>query len=191
MPTKKIKIDNFYFLKLADKMSSDCETTSTMDETRIVYVKNDVDYSEFALDFLSDEVSYFPYIQSYTTEEDVMLFIRENGIVAKCANIDKDGSLIELETETDYVSIVEWVSTYKGEAAPIDYVLDNVFIGEDLVPLWKVLVDVKDEEDSENQQIVDNQHLCLDMFQRYMLLGIMGLYIVIGITLLTIISFAH
>lgn len=172
-------------------MSSDCESTSTMDVTPFVYVKDNVDYSDFALDFLSDEISYFPYIQSYTTEQDVMLFIRENGIVAKCAKIDNTGVLFELETETNYVSIVDWVSAYKGEAASIDYVLDSVFIGEDLVPLWKVLVDVKEEEDSETQKIVTNENLSLDMFQKYILLGIMGLYILILITLLTVISFAR
>lgn len=180
-------------------MSSDSENTSTLNEKPFVYVKNDVDYSDYALHFLSHELTYFTYIQSYTTEEDVMLFICENGLVAKSAKLDKSGALTELETETEFVSIIDWVSAYKGEAAAIDYVLDNVYIGEDLVPLWKVLEDVKDEDDIEDEcntkeeedNIVESNNITLDMYQKYMILVVMCLYLLIGITILLTLSFEY
>jgi hypothetical protein len=180
------------------------ENTSISNETPFVYVKNDVDYSDYALHFLSNELSYFTYIQSYTTEEDVMLFICENGLVAKSAKIDKSGTLTELDTENDFVSIIDWVSAYKGEAAAVDYALDNVYIGEDLVPLWKVLVDVKEDDEiedetntkeEEEENIVVNQNtpfgIPLDMYKKYMILVIMCLYLLIGITILLTLSFEY
>jgi hypothetical protein len=179
-------------------MSSDSENTSTLNEKPFMYVKNDVDYSDYALHFVSNELDYFTYIQSYTTEDDVMLFICENGLVAKSAKFDKSGALTEVETETEFVSIIDWVSAYKGEAAAIDYVLDNVYIGEDLVPLWKVLEDVKDEDDieteynaKEEENIVQNQNTPFDMLQRYMILVVMSLYIIIGITILIVLLLEH
>lgn len=179
---------------MASDSESTCSSTSTSittEATPVVYMKNDVDYSDYAIDFLSDEPSYYTYIASYTTEQDVMLFIRENGIVAKSAKFDTTGKLTEVETEKEFVSIIDWVSAYKGEAASIDFALDNVFIGEDLVPLWKVLVDVKEEDELERKDIIQHENLCLNMFQKYMLLAIMGLYILIGIILLSVVSLGH
>lgn len=162
---------------MLDKMSSNAETISTTEPistteimeptesssssetTPFVYKKNDVDYSNYAIDFLSDEISYYDYIESYTSEKDILLFIKQNDVVVKIAKLDKSGSIYELvENSTDeiikeYVTIIDWVSAYKGEAAPIDYILDNVYIGENLVPLWKVIVDAKNEdylEENEN-----------------------------------------
>ena len=179
-------------------MSSDTENTSTLNETPFVYIKNDVDYSDYALHFLSHELTYFTYIQSYTTEEDVMLFICENGLVAKSAKFDKSGALTELETENEFVSIIDWVSAYKGEAAAINYVLDNVYIGEDLVPLWKVLEDVKEDDEiedepntKEDENILENQNVPFDLLQRYMILVVMSLYIIIGITILIVLLFEN
>ena len=179
-------------------MSSDTENTSTLNETPFVYIKNDVDYSDYALHFLSHELTYFTYIQSYTTEEDVMLFICENGLVAKSGKFDKSGALTELETENEFVSIIDWVSAYKGEAAAINYVLDNVYIGEDLVPLWKVLEDVKEDDEikdepntKEDENILENQNVPFDLLQRYMILVVMSLYIIIGITILIVLLFEH
>lgn len=177
-------------------MSSNSENTSTLNETPFVYVKNDVDYSDYALHFVSNELDYFTYIQSYTTEEDVMLFIRENGIVAKSGKFDKSGTLTEVETENEFVSIIDWVSAYKGEAASIDYVLDNVYIGEDLVPLWKVLEDVKedydvDEEEEEEDNLDKEQKILYDFNKKFMIAVIMGSYILIGTTILLVLLFDH
>jgi len=180
-------------------MSSDSltnENTSTLNETPFVYVKNDVDYSDYALHFLSNELSYFAYIKSYTTEEDVMLFIRENGLVAKSAKLDKSGTLTELETENEFVSIIDWVSAYKGEAAAIDYVLDNVYIGEDLVPLWKVLEDVKEDDDADKEEeeedaIDKEQKILYDFNRQFMIVVIMGSYILISTTILLVLLFDH
>ena len=185
-------------------MSSDLlndENTSTVNETPFVYVKNDVDYSDYALHFLSDELSYFTYIQSYTTEEDVMLFICENGLVAKTAKFDESGIVTELETENDFVSIIDWVSAYKGEAAAVDYALDNVYIGEDLVPLWKVLVDVKEDdniedeynakEEEEEENIVVNEIIPFYPFQKQIILVVTSLYMLIGIAILLVLSIEY
>lgn len=135
------------------------ESSSASESTPFVYKKDNVDYSNYAIDFLSDEISYYDYIESYTSEKDILLFIKQNDVVIKIAKLDKSGSIYELienssdEIVKEYVSIIDWVSAYKGEAASIDYILDNVYIGENLVPLWKVIVDAKNEhylEENEN-----------------------------------------
>jgi hypothetical protein len=139
------------------------ESSSASESTPFVYKKNDVDYTNYAIDFLSDEISYYDYIESYTSEKDILLFIKQNDVVVKIAKLDKSGSIYELienssdEIVKEYVSIIDWVSSYKGEATSIDYILDNVYIGENLVPLWKVIVDAKNEDYlEENEDIKDN-----------------------------------
>ena len=139
---------------MRSKMTSDGESTH---DAPFVYLKNNVDYTGYALDFFEDEVAYFSYIKSYTTEEDVILFIRENGIVTKCAKLDMYGDLHEAESGDDFENIIEWVTAYKGEVASIDFILDNVYIGEDLVPLWKVLADAKEEDDIDEMAVAHEE----------------------------------
>lgn len=176
---KKFKIEFYGCKKWLDKMSSNTEnisstepisstetseimepteTSSSIESTPFVYKKDDVDYSDYAIDFLSNEISYYDYIESYNTEKDILLFIKQDDIVVKIAKLDKSGSIYELienspdEIVKEYVSIIDWVSAYKREAAAIDYILDNVYIGENLVPLWRVIVDAKNENHLEENK---------------------------------------
>ena len=145
------------------------ETSSASENTPFVYKKDNVDYSNYAIDFLSDEISYYNYIESYTNEKDIILFIKQNDVVVKIAKLDKSGSIYELvENSSDdiikqYVSISDWVSAYKGEAAPIDFILDNVYIGGNLVPLWKVIVDARNEDYLEENENTNDACLKMDI----------------------------
>lgn len=130
--------------------------TTVPNVTSFKYIKNDIDLTEYALDFITQELKYYNDMLSYTLEDEVTLFICVNGLISSVATYDsEDGRLTEYfrndnSVDNKFNSIKEWYNDYYGESVTIDKVLNNVFIGEDLVPLWKVLVDTKEEEDCES-----------------------------------------
>jgi hypothetical protein len=126
------------------------------------YIKDSNDLTYYALDFMNDELSYYPIIKSYTHDEKIALFICINGLVNVGAYYADNGVISEYfrnndTSEKEFMSIEEWCNDYYGEVAGIDKVLNNVFIGEDLVPLWKILVDEKESEENVDESDVEEE----------------------------------
>jgi hypothetical protein len=124
--------------------------TSTINSEPFSYIRNSNDLTEFALDFAENELPYYDDIKSYTTDNKISLFICVNGLVSVGSYYESSGEVLEFIRNNDnsdkkFLSINSWYNDYYGEAVSIDKVLDNVFIGEDLIPLWKVLEDFKEE----------------------------------------------
>jgi hypothetical protein len=128
------------------------------------YVKDSNNLTYYALDFMNDEISYYPIIKSYTYDEKVSLFICVNGLVTVGAYYADNCVVSEFfrnndTSEKEFTSLQEWYNDYYGEVAGIDKLLNNIFIGEDLVPLWKVLVDEKESEENVDEVHVDEPHV--------------------------------
>jgi len=136
--------------------------TSLTESASFIYEKDGVDLTEYALDFVISENDYNNLISSYTTENLVALFICVDGLVTCGGYHHSNGELREYfrnnePSEKNFNSIREWYNDYYGESVTINKVLNNVFIGEDLVPLWKVLVDAKNEDNSEDELEADKE----------------------------------
>jgi hypothetical protein len=128
------------------------------------YIKDSNNLTYYALDFMNDEISYYPIIKSYTYDEKVSLFICVNGLVTVGAYYADNCVVSEFfrnndTSEKEFTSLQEWYNDYYGEVAGIDKLLNNIFIGEDLVPLWKVLVDEKESEENVDEVHVDEPHV--------------------------------
>jgi hypothetical protein len=157
--------------------------TSTAGSVEFKYVKESNDLTDYALDFMYDEVPYYPIIKSYTSEEKVALFICVNGVISVGGYYMDDGEIQEYfrgddASEKIFDSIKDWYDDFYGEPVSIDKLLNNVFIGEDLVPLWKVLVDEK-ESDAVELEFIEPKKL--DRVNEYCILLI---------TYLTVVSFS-
>jgi len=148
------------------------ETVTNVSESEsFTYEKDGLDLTSYALDFVTNENEYNTLISSYTTENLVALFICVEGLVTCAGYYHKNGELEEYirnnePSEKKFNSISEWYNDYYGEPVTINKMLNNVFIGEDLVPLWKVLVDAsnQDKEEEEavrNDVISDPKHISL------------------------------
>jgi len=148
------------------------ETATNVSESEsFTYEKDGLDLTSYALDFITNENEYNTLISSYTTENLVALFICVEGLVTCAGYYHKNGELEEYirnnePSEKKFNSISEWYNDYYGEPVTINKMLNNVFIGEDLVPLWKVLVDAsnQDKEEEEavrNDVISDPKHISL------------------------------
>lgn len=148
------------------------ETVTNVSESEsFSYEKDGLDLTSYALDFVTNENDYNTLISSYTTENLVALFICVEGLVTCAGYYHKNGEVEEYirnnePSDKKFNSISEWYNDYYGEPVTINKMLNNVFIGEDLVPLWKVLVDAsnqdKEEEESiRNDVISDPKHISL------------------------------
>ena len=165
--------------QLTNSQLSDTETetddvltaTSTMSLAEFSYVKN-IDLTEEALEFMSDETAYYDIIKSYTKEK-LSLFICVSGLVAAGAYYDSEGTVQEYFRNNDnsdkqFISIQGWYNDFYGEPVSIDRVLNNVFIGEDLVPLWKVLEDSNDiHEDNAEEDNAEEDNAEEDDLDQY------------------------
>lgn len=148
------------------------ETVTNVSESEsFSYKKDGLDLTSYALDFVTNENDYNTLISSYTTENLVALFICVEGLVTCAGYYHKNGEVEEYirnnePSDKKFNSISEWYNDYYGEPVTINKMLNNVFIGEDLVPLWKVLVDAsnQDKEEEEavrNDVISDPKHISL------------------------------
>jgi hypothetical protein len=149
------------------------ETATNVSESEsFTYEKDGLDLTSYALDFITNENEYNTLISSYTTENLVALFICVEGLVTCAGYYHKNGELEEYirnnePSDKKFNSISEWYNDYYGEPTTINKMLNNVFIGEDLVPLWKVLVDAsnqdKEEEEinKEDNVISNSKHISL------------------------------
>ena len=179
-----------------DELSS----TSTIESTSFTYEKDNKDLTDYALDFMENEIDYYSTIQSYTKDK-VALFICVSGIVSAGAYYESDGIVQEYfrnndASEKKFNSIQEWHNEFYGEVVTIDKHLNNVFIGEDLVPLWKILIDemeadcsvesdVNDEESKYNEvthplSITKCDYIIIYLFLTLNLLSLLG-YIIVSI----------
>ena len=115
------------------------------------------DLTDYALDFVDNEELYYNTIRSYTNEKKVTLFICVNGLVSASGYYHPETGIEEFyrinPTQNKFSSIREWYNDFYGEAASINKLLNNVFIGEDLVPLWKVLVVASEEDVGDNLEV--------------------------------------
>lgn len=142
------------YSQLKDKNSE--LSTSIVHSQEFSYIKDSNDLTDYALDFQNDELSYYHTIKSYTSDENMALFICVNGLISAGAYYTSDGIINEYfrnnePSEKKFTSVKDWYNDYYGEVVTIDKLLNNVFIGEDLVPLWRVLLDEKESNDYENE----------------------------------------
>lgn len=154
------------------------------------YVKNDVDLTDHALDFVDFESDYYKDMKSYTTEKDLELFLCVGGVVSSSGVFDLSGNFTEKFRENKlkeevFDSIYAWVNSYYGEVVTYDKMFNNVFIGEDLVPLWRVLeVSYEEMEEDLNNSIDDTIEKNQTTFMIYLsllvlLVGLLGCYAII------------
>ena len=120
------------------------------------FVKNNVNYTDYAEDFLENERVYFDIIQSYTTEKLVGLTIRLNDTNCSIAQYSEDGLVkeyfrndISYNEVKEFSSIWSWVNDYYGETVTAHCLLNSVYIGENNVPIWKILVDANEEDNDD------------------------------------------
>lgn len=143
--------------------------TNVSESESFSYEKDGLNLTSYALDFITNENEYNTLISSYTTENLVALFICVEGLVTCSGYYHKNGEVEEYirnnePSDKKFNSISEWYNDYYGEPTTINKMLNNVFIGEDLVPLWKVLVDASNqdkEEEEEDNVISDPKHISL------------------------------
>ena len=133
------------------------ETVTNVSESEsFSYEKDGLNLTSYALDFVTNENDYNTLISSYTTENLVALFICVEGLVTCAGYYHKNGEVEEYirnnePSDKKFNSISEWYNDYYGEPVTINKMLNNVFIGEDLVPLWKVLVDASNQDKEEEE----------------------------------------
>ena len=133
------------------------ETVTNVSESEsFSYEKDGLNLTSYALDFVTNENDYNTLISSYTTENLVALFICVEGLVTCAGYYHKNGEVEEYirnnePSDKKFNSISEWYNDYYGEPTTINKMLNNVFIGEDLVPLWKVLVDASNQDKEEEE----------------------------------------
>lgn len=170
------------------------ETTQNADTTpptkeEFTYLRNNTDLTNYALDFMEDETSYYDNMKSYTTEAQVSLFILDNGIVSAGAYFESDGTVDEyLRNDAPhklYPSIRDWVNDYYNSNVSITKIIDSLHIGEDLVPIWMVLLDAKENYD--NNLDYTNMIIPNDKKFTYVALALFSVIVVVASVLLPII----
>jgi hypothetical protein len=127
------------------------------------FVKNNFDYSRYVSDFINDEAQFYDIIKSYTSEYIVVIIIKINDEICSVAEYNENGTVYEYvrndefyeETYKEYKTIVEWVNNYYGETVKPQTILNNVYIGEGNVPLWKILLIAKEEDDETNSMLTN------------------------------------
>ena len=130
---------------------TDVETDAPSD-TFNPYIKDHDDYSKYAEDFSRDEFSFYNIIKSYCTGSSIVLSLKINDTILSLSNLSENGIVTEFlrndeKVNNTFNTIFTWVKNYYGSSKDIKHVLDNVFIGDDEVPLWYVLSDMKDSDD--------------------------------------------
>ena len=124
--------------------SSDSSQLSHLSQSS--YIKDDLNLCNYVENFMNNEAPYFDYIKSYCVGDQVELFIQTES----AAHFENE-QLIETLRNNEIVnnthtSIQNWVYDYYGETISNRKLMDNVFIGVNKVPLWKVLVDSIEED---------------------------------------------
>ena len=128
------------------------QTEHTEQTDSLKYIKDGYDYSKYAEDFSHDEYSFYNIIKSYCTGSSITLSLKINTTVLSLSNLSENGIVTEFlrndeKVNNTFNTIFTWVKNYYGSAKDITYILDNVYIGDDDVPLWKVLDDMKASDD--------------------------------------------
>lgn len=146
-----------------------------MSVTTTVYEKDGVDYGEWVDDFKDYEEDYYDIIHSFSDSKSTLLRIQDaNGkrissAVLLVTSDTADGNYAVLEVKrrghTDferkehwsledwYISVVGNSDTYKTD------MFDQIFIGDEKVPLWRILVvavegvDEDDDDDDDDNGV--------------------------------------
>ena len=137
-------------------VSSEVETEQTEQTEQqtdsLKYIKDGYDYTKYAEDFAHDEYSFYNIIKSYSSGSSITLSLKINSAVLSLSNLSENGMVTEYLRNDEVVNntfntIFAWVKNYYESQKDIAYVLDSVYIGDDEVPLWNVLDDMKDADE--------------------------------------------
>lgn len=153
------------------------------------YIKDDLDLCNYVENFMNNETAYFEFIKSYCLGDQVELYIQTEST----ANYENN-KLIETLRNSEVVNtthdtIQNWVYDYYGEIISNRKLMDNVFIGVNKVPLWKVLVDSLEEDsmveqekgegEGEEEDIFTNNKCFLRIITILMLSMAISLYLIL------------
>jgi len=135
----------------SEEQTEQSEQTEQQSDS-LAYIKDGYDYSKYAEDFAHDEYSFYNIIKSYSSGSTITLSLKINSTVLSLSNLSENGMVTEFLRNDEAVNntfntIFTWVKNYYGSSKDIAYVLDNVYIGDEEVPLWNVLDDMKDSDE--------------------------------------------
>ena len=136
-----------------DEQTEQTEQREQTEQTdSLKYIKDEYDYSKYAEDFAHDEYSFYNIIKSYSSGPSIILSLKINNTLLSLSNLSENGMVTEYLRNDEAVNntfntIFTWVKNYYGSQKDITYILDNVYIGDDDVPLWNVLDDMKDADE--------------------------------------------
>ena len=156
--------------------------------------------------FIDNEKQYYDIIQSYCYGNKIELFLEENKEVISAAYLNEDSTvnqhmLYSNNEHKEYDSIYGWVNAVKGKILTGKELIEIVYIGDNYVPLWRVMLDAIDydishREDSDDESELEHmveEHDERNYGHRFMLLAFIFYLIVLlfVLTLLTIIIFSN
>lgn len=142
LPSESSEIEN----------TADVSHVEKKEDDSLKYIKDDIDYSAYAEDFAHDEYSFYNIIKSYSSGSSILLSLKINNTVLSLSNLGENGMVTEFlrndeKVNNTFNTIFTWVKNYYGSQKDVTYVLDNIYIGDDDVPLWNVLDDMKATDD--------------------------------------------
>ena len=172
------------------KLSQSSHSSQSSQSSQSSYIKDDLDLCHYIENFMNNEAAYFEFIQSYCLGDQVELYIQTESTVHY-----ENNKLIETLRNSEVVNISHdtiqnWVYDYYGEIISNRKLMDNVFIGVNKVPLWKILVDSveedsmveqeKEEEEEEGgEDIYTNNKCFLRIITMLMLSMAISLYLIL------------
>ena len=112
-----------------------------------------IELIDYVNDFLDNQKNYFQVIKSYCIGKNVDLYIHEHGQVVSAGFLTIDNKVHELTRNTNKVntihdSIWKWANNYYGEVVTGNKLVNNVYIGDNFVPLWRILMDAYEEDNN-------------------------------------------
>jgi hypothetical protein len=109
-----------------------------------------------------DESSFKEYIVSYSDDSITHLHLHaSDNTITSIVTYTEDNKIHETlrnnETcDNTFNSIYQWVNKVNGVDTNIQSVFDTVTIGKNNVPLWKILIDAKEDSDVESEYNDEN-----------------------------------
>ena len=112
-----------------------------------------IELIDYVNDFLDNQTNYFQLIKSYCIGNNVDIYIQENGQVLSAGILSINNKVHELtrninEFDIIHDSICKWVNNYYGEVVTGNKLVNNVYIGYNFVPLWRILLDAYEEDNN-------------------------------------------
>ena len=112
---------------------------------------NNIELIDYVNDFLDNQKNYFQLIKSYCIGNNVDLYIQENGQVVSAGILSIHNKVHEFtritnEENKTHDSIWKWVNDYYGNVVTGSQLANRVYIGNNFVPLWCILLDAYEED---------------------------------------------